>query len=231
MVLSRPGKEGYALLRGNVPLSGYGDEGPKGGLWISEGPKQQRLHEVLDLVVSLGSSAGEVHAERRAPAGPVFDPRPTTVELGEALHEGETDPHPRRVSGRGTGGLAEGFEDLLPELRRDPRPVVLDHQQQASVLRDGTNPDLRAGRGVAEGVRDEVLDDPFDLGGIQADREGFDVDRQVVAVAFLRLVDGSADQFADVGLASLRRHDPSLEAIQVEQVAQQPFELAGVGGD
>jgi len=43
MVLSRPGKEGYALLRGNVPLSGYGDEGPKGGLCISERPKQQRL--------------------------------------------------------------------------------------------------------------------------------------------------------------------------------------------
>jgi hypothetical protein len=41
------------------------------------------------------SAAGEVHAERRAAARTVFDPRSTTVELGEALHEGQADPHPR----------------------------------------------------------------------------------------------------------------------------------------
>src|SRR6185295_20381417 len=93
--LSRPGKEGYVLLRGKVPLSGYGEEGPKGRLWISERPKQQRLESARPRRESPRSAAGEVDAERRAAARTVFDPRPSPVELREALHEGEADPHPR----------------------------------------------------------------------------------------------------------------------------------------
>ena len=72
------------------------------------------------------------------------------------------------MSGRGARRLPERFEDLLPELGRDPGSVVLDHQQQAAVLRNRAHPYLGSRRRVPEGVRDEVLDDPFDLRSIQA---------------------------------------------------------------
>src|SRR5439155_4302336 len=115
-------------------------------------------------------------------AGTAYDPRASTVELGEALHEGQTHPDPRGMPGRGAGGLAERFEDLLAELGRDPRSVVLDHEQQATVRRNRTHPHLGFRRRVPEGVREEVLDDPLDLRGIKADDEWFYVAGQVVSV-------------------------------------------------
>src|SRR5207247_9760611 len=109
----------------------------------------QRVRD--DEVEHRRSAAGEEHAERGASAGTVFDPRASTVEFGEALHEGQTHPDPRGMPGRGAGGLAERFEDLLAELGRDPRSVVLEHEQQATVRRTGTPPHLGFRRRVPYG--------------------------------------------------------------------------------
>ena len=57
---------------------------------------------------------------------------------------------------------------------------------------------------MPKGVREEVLDDPLHLRGIQADDERFHVDGQVVSVVVFGLLDGAADQLAHLGRTSLR---------------------------
>ena len=123
MVLSQArAKRRLRVLVGcNVPPSGYAEEGPKGGISISERPRQQRTVEVIDPSYRRRSAARRYTRNDAPPPGRSSTHAATTVELGEALHQGQTDPYPRRMTGRGTGGLAERFEDRLSELGRDPR--------------------------------------------------------------------------------------------------------------
>ena len=60
---------------------------------------------------------------------------------------------------------------------------------------------------------------------------GVDVGRDDVARRVVDLVDGSGDQRDEVRRAALRRHDATLQPVEVEQVRQQALELAGVRRD
>ena len=84
---------------------------------------------------------------------------------------------------------------------------------------------------MADGVGEEVLEDAFDLGAVDRDRDRFDVHLDDVAAGVLGLRDAATDQILQVGGAPLRRHDPALQAVEVQQVRQQSLELAGVRGD
>ena len=100
-------------------------------------------------------------------------------ELGD---EREPDARP----GHSIGGCTaiEDPEDRLPMLVGNAWAVVVHGDEDAAVARLDADRDPRPRRGVIDGVRQEVLDDPFDLGSIDVgdDMASFDVDRMSVRV-------------------------------------------------
>ncbi len=61
-------------------------------------------------------------------------------------------------------------------------------------------------------------------------RLGLD-DHRVASGQLIEVFDRPARERADVGGAVLRFHDPRLRPVDVEQILEQPVELARVGGE
>ncbi len=140
-------------------------------------------------------------------------------------------PTPGECSAAEPGSLAERFEDLRLQVIGDPRSIVVHHQQDAAVPSLRVDPHRGLGRRMADRVRHQVLDDPFDLGGVHADLDRLGVDGHRTFARVLRLGDPTLHELPQVHVATLRRHDPPLETVEVEEVAEQPLELACVRRD
>src|SRR5262245_30681812 len=67
-----------------------------------------------------------LEAERRSPSDDGLDPDPATVELDDALRDGESEPRPALLPRARAVGLLEFLEDPLPVRLGDPRPRVGD---------------------------------------------------------------------------------------------------------
>jgi hypothetical protein len=74
--------------------------------------------------------------------------------------------------GRDGRPLLERLEDRLADLGRHPGSGILDHHQRAAASRLDPHPHRRAGGGVPCRIRQQVLDDPLDLGGVDRDQHG-----------------------------------------------------------
>src|SRR6266511_2470856 len=79
--------------------------------------------------------------------GAVLDPGAPTVQVGELGDQRQADPRAGGVPGDVTA-LVEGLEDLLAELRRHARPLVLHDQQGALAVGVDPHPDGGARLGV-----------------------------------------------------------------------------------
>jgi hypothetical protein len=150
------------------------------------------------------------------------------VEAGELGDQGQADAGAGGVVGD-VAALVEGLEDLLAELGRHTRSLVFDQQQDAVFLGMESDPDGRPRWGVLGRIHQQVLDDPFQLGSIggQAQRRGIDHHR--VLVVEFGLVDHPVGQGAEVDQLAARGEGAAGQAVQVQQVAQEPIKLAGVG--
>ena len=116
----------------------------------------------------------EPDAERSAAAGSLFDPRAAVVQLGEPPNERQADAG----SSGGAGSLTVGLEDALAVLRWDARSVVLDDEEDTLVLALDPDPEPGIARRVLGGVAQQVLDDPFDHGGVGTNRRRRDIEGQ-----------------------------------------------------
>jgi hypothetical protein len=171
---------------------------------------------------------GKEDPERGTSAGAFLDPGSAAVEAGELGDQGEADAGAGGVVGD-VAALVEGLEDLLAELGRYSRSVVFNQQQDTVVPGMEPDPDGRPRWGVLGRIDDQVLDDPFQLGSIsgQAQRRGIDHHR--VLVVDTGLVDHPVRQGAEVDQLAARGEGAAGEPVQVQQVAEEPIKLAGVG--
>src|SRR4029453_434930 len=165
-----------------------------------------------------------------APPGPPLAPRPPAVKLGEAGDERQPDADAGGRA-RGTGALPEGFEDRGLELGRDAAALVLDDDQDPVLAPIHPCPDAAVRRGMPGGVGQQVLDDPLDLRGVDVRDELFGPALDLAPAELFELAYRVADERADGDPPALRRDDPALQSVEIEQVAQQPLELAGVRRD
>ena len=99
------------------------------------------------------------------------------MQFGETPHQGQTHAHAGRMLGR-VRTLLERFEDDLAEFGCHSRTVVFDLEERAPFRRGDAHPDGGVGRRVAHRVREEVLDDPLDLRGVDRDDDRLDVGLQ-----------------------------------------------------
>ena len=132
------------------------------------------------------------------------------------------------MRGRGRP-LLEGLEDRPPHVLGNSDPVVLDHDQCPAVVCLYAEPDRAVDRRVPGGVHQQVLDDALDLRGVDRQDDRFDPDDNGAIGQRLQVLDGAPGEGADVRHAVLGFDDPAVQSIDVEQILQQPVELAGVG--
>jgi hypothetical protein len=137
------------------------------------------------------------------------------VELGEAGDERQPDADAWRCA-RGTGTLTEGLEDRVLELVRDAVALVLDDDQESVLAPLHPCPDAAVGGRVPCGVRQQVLDDPLDLRGVDVRDELVGPALDLAPSELLELPHRAADERAHVDLPALRRDDPALQSVEVE---------------
>src|SRR5829696_9407278 len=103
---------------------------------------------------------GEDHPEAGAPAGDAVDLDGAAVDGGKGGHDRQAEPGAAAGGGAGRVGPVEALEDPLGLLGGEAGAVVddLDGGPGAAVEGGGPDPDLdrAAGRGVGEGVVDQV---------------------------------------------------------------------------
>ena len=90
-------------------------------------------------------SGSDVQRDRRA------------VRAGDGVDDREAEAGAARRAGV-AAAANEALEHATLQLRRDARPVVLDHQRRVTVADAGGRHDVRAGRRVAERVLEQVED-------------------------------------------------------------------------
>ena len=142
------------------------------------------------------------------------------VALGDRLHDRQAEPRGARTV---AVGAEEALEDLLLQLGRDPRPVVLDRQHDLAVAALDRGLDRGAGIGVAERVLHQVQHEPVQLVLHAVDLDaGRGRDRDlVVARDRLELRRGGRDDVAEVD-RPVRDLAAGVGARQQQQVGHQP---------
>src|ERR1019366_8137181 len=113
-----------------------------------------------------GAALAQVTLEREIPA----------EQTREVARDREPEPGAAEAPVRGAVGLAEGLEDRLVLLRRDPDPGVAHGELDAVADAANRERDL-AGLGELEGVREQVLQDllePLPIGLDRGRRRGLD---------------------------------------------------------
>ena len=83
---------------------------------------------------------------------------------------------------------------------------------------------------VLDRVGDEVLEDPLDLGGVDLCHHRVGVDVEAVPLG-ADVLERALDQGDHVGRLDPRLQDSPCHPVDVEQVCQQPVELAGASHD
>src|SRR5918994_2613132 len=158
----------------------------------------------------LAAPVGKQDAERGAAAVACLHPGSAAVHLGEPRDERQADPGPGLV--HRVWAAEEGLEDLVAELGRDPRAVVLDRDHGGVALTPAAGPDPRPLRRVQVGVREEVLEDALDLGLIDvgAALAGLQLHRPITED--LRLGQQVSDQLVQIQRVTPRPHDAVIEA-------------------
>ena len=177
-----------------------------------------------------GGRAGRNTRNDAPPPVALLDPRSAAVELGEPPHEREPDADPRCVLRR-LGPLPERLEDRVAEVlgarpgRRPRRPAA-----RPSASASDADPDRGAGRRVPYGVRQQVLDDPFDLGCV--DRPVRPARRSIVQA---RVGDRARTRrhtrwtsAPTSVVVELRVHDAPGEPVEVQQVHDEAVEAPRV---
>src|SRR5918993_1282219 len=121
------------------------------------------LGRAWEVPVSSGGGVGgqgEDHPEARSPAGDAVDLHGPAVDGDEGGHDGQPETGAAGRPGARLVGPVEALEHPLGLLGGEPRAVVddLDGGARRSVEGRGHDPDLdrAAGRGVGEGVVDQV---------------------------------------------------------------------------
>ena len=92
----------------------------------------------------------------------------------------------------------------------------------------GPHPHPSAVGRVARRVRQEVLEDPLDLWSVQVDDLRLDVHRHPMVPNKLGVLHDSPHQSTDVCGLPVRLGDPARQPVEIEQVGQETFELAGI---
>jgi hypothetical protein len=149
------------------------------------------------------------------------------VQLRESGDEREANARPRRVARR-RWSLPERLEHGFVEIHRHPGPVILDGDEDAPVLRPRPNPDVCSLRRMTDGVREEVLDDAFDLRPIDGKRHRLDIKGEVPALGDVGVRREIPHQGADVGVLPVGLEDAAREPVKIQQVGDHLVELAGV---
>ena len=123
--------------------------------------------------------------------------------------------HPRTVPRRPCNLLLLGIGD--------PRAGVVDAEEQTLVLRRERDCDLRPGRRVLDRVRQEILDDSLELGSVDVREERHSVHFNR-AIDSLDRVDDPLEERRDVRPLDRKVDEAMAEAVEVEQVQEQPLE-------
>ena len=147
------------------------------------------------------------------------------MQLGELRHERQ--PHPR-PAGSGARPLHERVEDPVPVLRREPRPVVLDDDEGPSSVRSTRIRDPGVAGRVLDGVGEQVLDDPLHHRRVRLDVHRAGVELQPALGHGLGPRHELANEGTQVDGPEPRHEALPLEAIQVQQVRDDPIEPTGV---
>ena len=108
------------------------------------------------------------------------------VKLDEPPNEGEANTQSGRPLTPALHPLHEEIEDSGQQLRRYPDPVVLYRHDDVGAIVLDPNRDRSVGRGVFEGVPEQVHDHLLDAVGIGIDPCGLDVHSQIVAIQLAR---------------------------------------------
>ena len=167
------------------------------------------------------------HLERRTATVARFDPRLAPVQLRETGHERQPDPDAGRVR-LTPRHLLERLEDREPKVGRDAGALVLDRDQHAVVGRVDPDPDRRALRRVPNRVRDQVLHDPLDLRPVDVGDQRLQIEPRAVHVHRVGVLDHLADERRHVRRAPPRLDDPRAKPIEVQQIGEEPVQLARV---
>ena len=181
-----------------------------------------------------GSSAGgQEHAERRAAALALLHPGAAPVELGEPLDERQPDPDAGRVNRR----RSRAPDGRARRPLRAARSGIPGPSSSTTIsITPPSWPPRVPRRARRPGVwriafETQVLDDPLHLGAVDRGDDGSRLDVDRAAVGVLGLAHRAVDELGEVGGPSLRRDDPALQPVEVEEVAEEPLELARVRRD
>ena len=171
---------------------------------------------------------GEREREDEVPSARiVLRPEPAAVRLGEPACDGEAEAG--AVSGR---AAAERLEQRLPLLvgQAGSRVDDVDAQLGGAALRPQQH--VRAGRGVAERVLEQVGEHPLDLGGVDLHRRrlGPDVEPDATRIGS-EARERLADELVDVPQLAVRLGRACLEPREVEQLLDDAVEACRLVAD
>ena len=142
--------------------------------------------------------------------------------LDDAGHDRQAQPRPRYESRRGVGRTVERLEDVPERRLGDPDAGVGDPQHARAVLDGALDPDLPAVRGELDRVRDQVDEDPLQLGLLApGDARSLVADHQSEVAPLQRLLgelEGTGDRVPEVDGGTLDEHRTSLDPAQHQEV-------------
>src|SRR5262245_24554157 len=122
-----------------------------------------------------------LEAEPGSPPGRRLHPDPSTVELDDALLDGEPEPRPAFLPRARAVGLLEFLEDSLPVRLGDPRSGVGDRYDEGVAVAIGGDPhraDIRELDGVADEVQQHLREPPLVAAARRQVRRDARVERQ-----------------------------------------------------
>src|SRR5512133_1299832 len=169
--------------------------------------------------------------EDRAVAQAAGHPDAAAHGLDQALGQVQAEPGPARLPGQVVADAVEALEDPALLVDGDARAPVADLEHDLAALGDEADLDRLVGRGVAQGVGEQVaqhLVDPHPVAAAVGGVVGGDHVHRAVRVLAGEAVHDLADQVDGVDGGGVDQPGPGLQPGHLQQVLDQPLQTLGL---